>query len=70
VFIDKHRSDSVRFGFPTDGHWNELAHRLVAERIRKTALFDRLSVTGRGAPTNALFSGRHINRIEADGSGV
>ena len=42
VFIDKHRSDNVRFEFPIDGHWNELAHRLVAEEIRKTALFARV----------------------------
>lgn len=42
VFIAKHRSDNVRFEFPIDGHWNALAHRLVAEEIRKTALFARL----------------------------
>jgi hypothetical protein len=42
VFIKKHRLDNSRFEFPTDGHWNELGHKLVAEEIQKTAVFTRV----------------------------
>jgi len=42
VFMKKHRLDNSRFEFPTDGHWNELGHQLVAEEIQKTAVFTRV----------------------------
>jgi len=42
VFIKKHRLDNSRFEFPTDGHWNELGNKLVAEEIQKTAVFTRI----------------------------
>jgi len=42
LFIGKHRSDGSRFEFETDNHWNELAHRFVAEEIRKSAVFGRV----------------------------
>lgn len=42
AFMTKHRLDGSRFEFPTDGHWNELANRLVAEEIRKSAVFTRV----------------------------
>jgi acetyltransferase AlgX (SGNH hydrolase-like protein) len=42
VFMRRHEQDGARFEFPTDGHWNELGHRVVAEEIRNTPLFARL----------------------------
>jgi hypothetical protein len=42
VFIARHRRDNSRFEFPTDSHWNELGHRLVAEELAKSALFGRV----------------------------
>jgi hypothetical protein len=42
VFMRKHRLDNSRFEFPTDGHWNELANKLVADEIRKSAVFTRM----------------------------
>ena len=42
VFLRRHEQDGARFEFPTDGHWNELGHRVVAEEIRNTPLFARL----------------------------
>jgi hypothetical protein len=43
VFIAKHALDGSRFeAAPTDGHWNALANRLVAEQIEKSAVFARV----------------------------
>ena len=42
VFMGKHRLDNSRFEFPTDGHWNELGNRVVAEEIRKSAVCTRI----------------------------
>jgi hypothetical protein len=42
AFIARHREDGVRFEFPTDSHWNELANALVAGEIEKTPLFGRV----------------------------
>jgi hypothetical protein len=42
AFIARHRLDGSRFEFPTDSHWNELANRLVAEEMEKSAVFNRL----------------------------
>lgn len=42
AFIRKHRLDNSRFEFPTEGHWNELGHKLVAAEIRKSAVFARV----------------------------
>ncbi len=39
IFIEKNRRDNSRFEFATDGHWNELGQRLVAEQIEKSAVF-------------------------------
>ena len=41
VFIRKHKLDGSRFEFETNGHWNELGHKLVAEEIQKSAVFNR-----------------------------
>lgn len=46
VFIGRHRADNSRFEFRTDCHWNELANQLVAEEIRKSALFRRILGNG------------------------
>jgi hypothetical protein len=42
AFIHRHRLDGSRFEFPTDNHWNELANRLVAEEMQKSAVFSRI----------------------------
>lgn len=42
VFIKKHGLDDSRFEFAADAHWNELGHELVAEEIRKSAVFTRI----------------------------
>ena len=41
AFIRKHRLDGSRFEFETDGHWNELGHKLVAEEVQKSSVFTR-----------------------------
>jgi SGNH hydrolase-like domain, acetyltransferase AlgX len=48
VFIARHRQDGKRFEFPTDSHWNELGHRLIAEELRGSSVFKQLFP--RGAP--------------------
>lgn len=35
VFSEHYRKHKQRFEFPTDGHWNELGHKLVAIEIKK-----------------------------------
>lgn len=42
AFMSRHRLDDSRFEFPTDGHWNELGHELVAAEIRESAVFARV----------------------------
>jgi hypothetical protein len=42
TFIARHRLDGSRFEFPTDSHWNELANRLVAQELERSAVFTRL----------------------------
>lgn len=43
VFVDRHRQDGSRFeATATDSHWNELAHRLVAGEVEKSAVFARV----------------------------
>jgi hypothetical protein len=43
VFIARHELDGSTFeAAPTDSHWNALAHRIVAEQVRSSALFDRM----------------------------
>ena len=39
IFIKRNRLDNSRFEFETDGHWNELGHRLVTKEIEKSAVF-------------------------------
>lgn len=39
TFIEKHDSEGMRFEFPTDGHWNEAGHKLVAEKIKESAVY-------------------------------
>ena len=33
IFEDDYKDNEVKFDFPTDGHWNERAHKLVAEAL-------------------------------------
>ena len=46
AFMGKHRLDNSRFEFPTNGHWNELGNRVVADEIRKSAVFTRIFYEG------------------------
>ncbi len=39
AFVSRNRLDDSRFEFPTDGHWNELGNRLVAEEMSKSVVF-------------------------------
>ena len=42
IFINKHKSEGIRFEFPSDGHWNEAGHILVAEEIKTSAVYGAL----------------------------
>ena len=35
IFEDDYKDHKVKFEFPTDGHWNERAHKLLAEALMK-----------------------------------
>ena len=35
IFQDDYKVNKVKFEFPTDGHWNERAHKLVAKALMK-----------------------------------
>lgn len=41
IFQTHFEKTGEKFEFPTDGHWNELGHRIVAEAITKTKIFNR-----------------------------
>lgn len=36
IFMDDYKKHQIKFEFPTDGHWNEHAHKLVAEALMTT----------------------------------
>lgn len=40
TFIKKHESEGMRFEFPTNGHWNEIGHSLVAEKIKESGVYN------------------------------
>lgn len=42
IFLKRHSRDGTRFEYPTDGHWNEFGHALVAESISESAVFGSL----------------------------
>ncbi|HET7362987.1 MAG TPA: hypothetical protein VFJ70_05355 [Burkholderiales bacterium] len=42
VFVARHARDGSRFEFPTDKHWNALGHEVVAQEMRRSAVFQRL----------------------------
>jgi len=42
IFIKKHKFEGIRFEFPSDGHWNEAGHILVAEQIKASAVYRAL----------------------------
>lgn len=42
AFIKKHESEGLRFEFPTDAHWNEAGHLLVAEKIEASSVYRAL----------------------------
>ena len=41
IFIQRNREDGARFEFETDGHWNALGHKLVAEAIQSSDVYAR-----------------------------
>ena len=41
IFINNHKIYGKRFEFKTDGHWNALGHKLVAEQIESSSVFLR-----------------------------
>ena len=42
VFLEHFKKFRTKFEFPTDGHWNEIAHKLVAEEIISSGFVDNL----------------------------
>lgn len=42
IFRKKYYSEGTRFEFPTDAHWNEAAHHLIAEKIAASAVYGRV----------------------------
>jgi len=41
IFINRNHKDGSRFDFETDGHWNALGHKLIAEAIQSSAVYTR-----------------------------
>lgn len=41
IFINRNHKDGSRFDFETDGHWNALGHKLVAEAIQSSDVYAR-----------------------------
>lgn len=39
LFFARHRADGSRFEFPTDGHWNGLAHGIAAQALVDSTFF-------------------------------
>jgi hypothetical protein len=42
VLIEHYKQNHQRFEFPTDAHWNDLGHWIVAEQIKNSHLFKAL----------------------------
>ena len=42
VFQQRHKTEGLRFDFPNDIHWNEHGHRVAAEAIQKSAVYQTL----------------------------
>lgn len=42
AFAQRHRADGTRFEFDNNPHWNRSGHAVVAEEVRKTALYRSL----------------------------
>jgi hypothetical protein len=43
VFRSRYQREQRRFEFPTDKHWNELGHRVVAEELVRSGAFTRIT---------------------------
>jgi len=41
-FMMEHKSEGTRFEFPSDAHWNEAGHALVAEKIKVSEVYRSL----------------------------
>ena len=42
IFLDHYRIHKAKFEFPTDGHWNELGHRLAADAVLRSKTVQKL----------------------------
>ncbi|MDJ0896496.1 MAG: hypothetical protein QNJ92_15225 [Alphaproteobacteria bacterium] len=49
AFFARHRADQSRFEFPTDAHWNAIAHGVAADALVNSALFERWARSSDGA---------------------
>ena len=43
-FLPEHEANNTRFEFPSDAHWNSIGHRLAAEAVARTDLFQEIFV--------------------------
>ncbi len=41
LFMEHHKKTGERFEYPTDGHWNEIAHGLAARYVRSSNVFNQ-----------------------------
>lgn len=39
IFIETYQSKKIKFEFPTDAHWNEAGHSLVAKKIKESTVY-------------------------------
>ena len=47
-FLPEHENNGTRFEFPTDDHWNAVGHRLAAEAVIGTDLFEKMLIPSNG----------------------
>lgn len=69
VFIARHRRDGARFEFPSDSHWNELGHRLVAQELANSAVFDGVFRDRSLIPAGAGVAPKGLGAPAETGSG-
>jgi len=51
-FFARHRADGARFEFPTDGHWNGLAHGIAAQALMDGPFFSEWANVTNGRQAN------------------
>ena len=45
IFVDHYSNHREKFEFPTDGHWNELGHRLAADAVLRSNTVQQLMLS-------------------------